>query len=125
MGSLRSGSPEGMDTRSRKRDAMRPSNQHASGLGAPLAGLLEAWQPGGEQLVVRFPRPLAPHAQQLVEALGARVVIDPTAPALSTLRSTGRPGKTRRELSDDERRRMRESYLARPDTRRRIEATKG
>jgi hypothetical protein len=81
----------------------------------PLTGLLEAVRNGDDPLCVRFPEPLPSYGERLLRTLGVRIVIDPTAPRLSDVRSSGRPAKTRRQLTDDERGRMRESYYARPD----------
>ena len=68
-------------------------------------------------LRVRFPEVLPSHAQRLMATLGVVVEIDPNAPILSTIKTNGQSPKTRRELSDETRARMREAYFARPDKR--------
>jgi hypothetical protein len=87
-------------------------------IGTPLAGVLEAAASDGGALVVRFPQPLTRWGGELLETLGVIVEIDPEAPVLSTIRASGRSQKTRRELSDEVRRRMSEAYYARPDKER-------
>src|SRR5690242_11395566 len=81
----------------------------------PLAGLLEASGLGSTPLVVRFPEPLPSHGAELLDSLGVVVEVDPSAPVLSNIRASGRAQKTRRELDNATRGRMRESYYARPD----------
>jgi hypothetical protein len=65
-------------------------------------------------MVVAFREPLPPHAKRLMETLGVSVRIDPRAPE-PLIKASGRSGKTRRELSEEARQRMRDSYYARPD----------
>ena len=87
-------------------------------LGRPLAGLLEAAATGDRPLTVAFPEPLPPHAQRLMDTLGVVTRIDPHAPVLSTVRTNGHAGRTRRELTAETKTRMRASYFARPDKER-------
>lgn len=81
----------------------------------PLSGLLEAAGAGGTPLLVRFPEPLPSYGQALLETLGVEVRVDPNAPRLATIKASGRPGKTRRDLDPEVRQRQREAYYARPD----------
>src|SRR5262245_44251847 len=68
-----------------------------------------------ERIVVTFPEPLPDFAQRLMDAFGATVRIDPTAPAFCCGKRSGRRQPTRRELTEETRSRMRDSYFARPD----------
>jgi hypothetical protein len=83
-----------------------------------LSGLLEAAGPEGTPLLVSFPEPLPPYTQALLKALGVRLRVDPEAPRLSTIKSSGRSSKTRRNLDPLVRQRQREAYYARPDKRK-------
>lgn len=94
----------------------RPSRD-LNRLDTPVAGLLEA-AATGRPLVVQFREPLAPHSEDLLASLGVEVEIHPAAPILGAMRASGYSRKTRRELDDDVKARMRESYFARPDKRR-------
>jgi hypothetical protein len=91
--------------------------QASSGLASSLAGVLEAARVDAMPLRVRFPEPLPRHAEKLMATLGVVVEIVPTAPKLSEVKTNGRSRKTRRQLSDETRRRMRAAYFARPDKR--------
>jgi hypothetical protein len=89
-----------------------------AGLGVSLAGLLEGEGTGNLPLRVRFPQPIDHHSEQLLASLGVVVEIDPRAPVLSTVVTSGRSGKTGRDLTDEQRARQRRAYFARPDKQR-------
>ena len=108
---------EGLGKGSTKVSPMRPKKPVSSGLISPLTGILEAVRIDGAPLSVGFREKLPPHAQRLMDTLGVDVYIDPNAPILTEIKASGQPGKTRRDLSPEERSRMSDAYYARADKR--------
>lgn len=74
---------------------------------------------------IEIGEPLPEHGARLLAAMGVEVVLAAgapcTCPDCNPSGRSGRrpPGKTRADLTDEERRRMREAYFARPEPPRR------
>jgi hypothetical protein len=68
-------------------------------------------------LVVAFHEPLAEHSRRLMDFLGVTAIVNEAVAGHCCSKSSGRVGRTRRNLTSQQRERLRTAYYARPDKR--------